>query len=182
MHRHIGIYPGTFDPVHEGHIAFANEGVKLFHLEKVVFLPEKSPRKKQSVTDISTRHAELSSSLAAHPKLESLVLHTDQFTVLETLPELHRLFQGSKFTFFIGSDVALHLPHWKDLPLLLADTSFVVAIREGESEVQVQEVLKALEKSINMTVRYTIIDSPKPALRSSVIKKSQGAVSSDGAR
>src|ERR1051326_1090401 len=119
MHRHIGIYPGTFDPIHDGHISFANEGATLFHLEKVIFLPEKNPRRKQGVTNIAERHAKLKTDIAKHKKLETLLLNTEQFTILETLPELHRLFPGSKFTFFMGSDVALHLSTWQNLPLLL---------------------------------------------------------------
>lgn len=167
MHRHIGIYPGTFDPVHEGHIAFANEGAELFHLEKVVFLPEKNPRRKQNVTDISARQKKLSSSLAAHSKLEALLLDTDQFTILETLPKLHQLFQGSKFTFFIGSDVALHLPNWENLPLLLESVSFLIAMREGDSESEIENALRRL----STPVRYTIIGSPHPKARSSIIRK-----------
>lgn len=170
MHRHIGIYPGTFDPVHEGHISFANEGARIFHLEKVVFLPEKHPRKKQGVTDIQTRHENLTKNLQAYPKLETFTLTTDQFTILETLPELHRLFPGSRFTFFVGSDVALHLPKWENLPLLLADTSFLVATREGESIQQIDELFKNLEKSIGLVIRYTIIDSPQPHLASSQLR------------
>jgi nicotinate-nucleotide adenylyltransferase len=167
MHRHIGIYPGTFDPVHEGHISFANEGAKIFHLEKVIFLPEKNPRRKQGVSDITKRHEQLTTNLAAHPKLEVSTLKADQFTILETLPELHQLFPGSKFTFFIGSDVALHLPNWQDLSLLLADASFLVAIREGESASQIEKVFQKIEGSLKTPVRYTIIPSPRPSLRSS---------------
>lgn len=170
MHRHIGIYPGTFDPVHEGHISFANEGAKIFHLEKVVFLPEKSPRRKQGVSHIEKRHEQLSNNLLIHPKLEVSTLKTDRFTIFETLPELHQLFPGSKFTFFIGSDVALHLPSWQDLPLLLADTSFLIAIREGELASDIEPIFRELEESIGTPIRYTIIDSPKPTLRSSVIR------------
>lgn len=173
MHRHIGIYPGTFDPVHEGHISFANKGAEIFHLEKVVFLPENTPRRKQNVANISKRQTLLLERLKSEPKLESVALDTDQFTVLETLPKLHQLLQGSKFTFLLGSDVVLHLPKWQDLPLLVADVSFLVAIREGDSTQDIKQVFNELEKSTSMTIRYTIIDSPKPTLRSSVIRNNQ---------
>jgi nicotinate-nucleotide adenylyltransferase len=172
MHRHVGIYPGTFDPVHEGHISFANKGSEIFHLEKVVFLPERNPRRKVGVADISKRQEQLQNSLAPHPKLDSITLSTDQFTIFNTLPELHRLFPGSKFTFFMGSDVALHLPKWEDLPLLLADTSFLVAVREGESIGQIEDIFREIEKSTSKAVRYTIIDSPNPSLRSSLLRNS----------
>jgi len=170
MHRHIGIYSGTFDPVHEGHIAFAKEAIDLFHLDKVVFLPEKKPRQKQKVSDISRRQESLNEVLLSEPKLESHILRTDQFTVLETLPELHQLFSGSRFTLLMGSDVALHLPTWKNLPLLLKDSPILVAMREGDSIPVIKQVFQDLEGSLGNPIRYTIIDSPKPSLRSSVLR------------
>jgi nicotinate-nucleotide adenylyltransferase len=170
MHRHIGIYSGTFDPIHEGHTAFAKEALDLFHLDKVIFLPEKKPRQKQEASDISKRQLLLEEMLLSEPKLESHILQSNQFTILDTLPELHQLFPGSKFTFLMGSDVALHLPTWQNLPLLIADTSFLVAVREGDSRTEIEQIFQKLEKFLNTPVRYAIINSPRPTLRSSVIK------------
>jgi nicotinate-nucleotide adenylyltransferase len=170
MHRHIGIYSGTFDPIHEGHMAFAKTAVDIFHLDKVVFLPEKKPRTKQHASDLSKRLLLLKQALASQSKLESHVLQTDQFTVINTLPELHQLFPGSRFTFLIGSDVALLLPTWQDLPLLVADVSFLIAVREGDSRGRIESELQLLEKSLGLPIRYTIIDSPKPHVRSSNLR------------
>jgi nicotinate-nucleotide adenylyltransferase len=171
MHRHIGIYSGTFDPVHPGHIAFAKEAIDLFHLDKVIFLPEKKPRQKQRASDISKRQMLLEEALLSEPKLESHVLRSNQFTILETLPELHQLLPGSKFTFLMGSDTALRLPTWGNLPLLLAGASFLVAMREGDNRTATEHIFQQLEKSFNVPVRYTTIDSPHPTLRSSDIRK-----------
>ena len=171
MHRHIGIYPGTFDLVHDGHVAFAKEALGLLHLDQVVFLPEKKPRRKQKVSDISKRQQLLEQALLSEPKLESHILPSDQFTILETLPELHQLLPGSKFTFLMGSDVAMHLPMWQDLPLLLHGTPILVAMREGDDVLDIEQVFKELEKSIGAPIRYTIIDSPRPHMRSSALRK-----------
>lgn len=170
MHRHIGIYSGTFDPVHEGHVAFAKTVLNTFHLDKIAFLPEKKPRTKQSVSDISKRQLSLEQALATEPKLESYVLQSDQFTILDTLPELHQLLPGSKFTFLMGSDVAMHLPTWQNVHLLVKSTPIVVAMREGDSSLEVKQVFEKLEKSLGHPIRYTIIDSPRPSLRSSTLR------------
>ena len=171
MHRHIGIYPGTFDLVHDGHVAFAKEALSLLHLDQVVFLPEKKPRRKQDVSDISVRQELLAKAFLSEPKLESYTLESDQFTVFDTLPELHQLLPGSKFTFLMGSDVALHLPTWQDLHLLVADVAFLVAIRAGDSRTIVDDVFQKLEISFDAPIRYTIIDSPLPTHRSSALRK-----------
>jgi nicotinate-nucleotide adenylyltransferase len=172
MHRHIGIYSGTFDPIHQGHVAFAKEAINLFHLDKVIFLPEKTPRRKKGVSDISTREVALKKAISSEPKLESHIFQTNQFTTLKTLPELHQLLPGSTFTLLLGSDVALHLPKWQDLPMLIAGVSFVVAMREGDSRTAVERMFQQLEKSLKTPIRYTIIDSPHPDLSSSQLKKS----------
>ena len=44
--KSVGIYSGTFDPVHTGHVAFALEAAQVANLQKVVFLPEETPREK----------------------------------------------------------------------------------------------------------------------------------------
>jgi nicotinate-nucleotide adenylyltransferase len=170
MHRHIGIYPGTFDPVHDGHVAFAKHALELFHFDQIVFLPEKTPRRKEGASDILVRQTILSDALLPIPKLESLVLESDQFTVHETLPKLHQMLPGSKFTFLMGSDVALHLPSWQDVPLLIADVSFLVAMREGDSRIIIDNTFKKIGESYQTPIRYTIIDSPRPSLRSSALR------------
>jgi cytidyltransferase-like protein len=48
--KHIGIYPGSFDPVHEGHFAFAKAALETGRLDTVIFLPEMKPRGKPQVT------------------------------------------------------------------------------------------------------------------------------------
>jgi nicotinate-nucleotide adenylyltransferase len=43
----IGIYAGTFDPVHDGHIAFAKAAISKANLDKVVIVAEKEPYRKK---------------------------------------------------------------------------------------------------------------------------------------
>ena len=170
MHRHIGIYPGTFDPVHEGHIAFAQAAKKIFHLDKVIFLPEDTPRRKQGVTSIEKRRTLLETKIEKDKSLEVLTLSSSPFSVRRTLPELHQKLPGSKFILLIGSDVALHLPDWQDIEQLLADASLLIALREGSTKEEIEEALAKLEEKSEIPVRYTLIDSPKPTLRSSSIR------------
>ena len=48
----IGIYAGTFDPVHAGHVAFALQSLEAAKLDRVYFLPERRPRGKRQVKNI----------------------------------------------------------------------------------------------------------------------------------
>jgi nicotinate-nucleotide adenylyltransferase len=50
--KKIGIFAGTFDPIHEGHVAFAQAVLADLSLDKIYFLPERQPRRKTNVGKI----------------------------------------------------------------------------------------------------------------------------------
>src|SRR5258706_15577528 len=105
MQKHIGIYSGTFDPVHPGHVAFALETLQTCKLDEVIFLPEQTPRDKQAVTDLSHRIALLERALADEPNMRVLKLRSPQFTVADTLPEIYAALKDTQLTLLVGSDV-----------------------------------------------------------------------------
>ena len=70
--RAIGILGGTFDPVHEGHLALAREALDVLVLERVLFVPNADPPHKQDQAVTPARHREAMVALAigAEPALE----------------------------------------------------------------------------------------------------------------
>lgn len=161
--RKIGIYSGSFDPVHRGHIAFATEAAKLCSLDAVVFLPERMPRDKPDISPISERVTELEIALRELP-FSVIELPMDRFTVADTLPELTTRYPDSFFVFLIGSDVALKLAQWPNIQQLAAHYEFAVGMRIHESETEVQNALKQLN------VRYTLVVTSFPDVSSSSLK------------
>lgn len=134
MAARVGIYPGTFDPVHAGHVAFALAARQECNLDKVVFLPEAQPRGKRDVTDISHRVALLRSAVASTPELGMTQLSQPTFTVHGSLPELHALFKDDELTLLVGSDVARSLMSWPDVDALLENMRIAVGVRTGGLE------------------------------------------------
>ena len=65
----VGIYPGAFDPVHKGHIAFALAAITAHQLDKVFFLPEPSPRHKQGVKALDHRVEMVRLATANDPRI-----------------------------------------------------------------------------------------------------------------
>src|SRR5688500_13565413 len=116
MKHRIGIFPGTFDPVHQGHVAFCLEALRVCKLDEVLLLPERVPREKQNVADFSRRRSLLQDAVSARPALHVMVLNSDQFTVKETLPELQRKLGDAELTLLVGSDVVrTFLYRWEGL-------------------------------------------------------------------
>ncbi len=161
--RKIGIYSGSFDPVHDGHIAFAKEAMMACELESIVFMPERFPRGKPNVSPISERLTELEFALVETP-FDILDATADQFTVDETLTELEALYPDSRFTFLIGSDVALNLPNWQNIERLTSRYDFAIGMRGSDTK-------KALESALEpLDVRYVLIETQHGHLSSRFIR------------
>ncbi|HSW98998.1 MAG TPA: nicotinate-nicotinamide nucleotide adenylyltransferase [Candidatus Saccharimonadales bacterium] len=163
----VGIFPGTFDPVHEGHIAFALQALQAAGLDRVVLVPEPWPRGKQC-TALAHRAAMLELAVAAHPQLSVLRATSRQFTVARTLPELQASFPQDKLALLLGSDVLRGLARWPGLAALLAQMELVAGLRASDTVTQADTLLRSLAGA-----RFTIIESPHPHATSSVVR--QGA-------
>lgn len=164
--KSIGILAGTFDPVHKGHIAFAETAIQKCNLGKVFFLPERKPRDKNNVTDFTHRVQMLKLATAPHEDLEVLELGDNQFTVKNTLPKLQQIFAGSELTLLIGSDITKALANWPNLEKLLSTAQLAIALRSASEEGEIKEVLN----SLNLPVKATFISSPHAQISASQIR------------
>jgi nicotinate-nucleotide adenylyltransferase len=126
MNKRVGIYAGTFDPIHEGHLAFAKQALQTSTLDKIFFLVEPRPRRKQGVRALEHREAMVRLAVADNPCLGIIQLEHSNFTVEETLPKLQALFEGAELHFLMGEDVFAHLNAWPNVNELLASSSFII--------------------------------------------------------
>lgn len=140
----IGIYPGTFDPIHAGHIAFAREALRQNNLHQVVFLPEPKPRTKLNVSPIEMRCALIQSTVATYDQLDLLQLSSDTFSTENSLDEILEHFHYPQLSLLIGSDVAKTLPSWSDLDRLLEACNLVVGLRGNDTQEQITKTLEGL--------------------------------------
>src|SRR5690606_21472182 len=144
--KRVGIYAGTFDPVHEGHLAFAEQALKLCKLDKIYFLVEPRPRRKQGVKALEHREAMLRLAVADYDKFGMIMLEQINFSVEETLPKLQSLFKGARLFMLMGEDVFAHLNSWPHVEELLGASSFIIGIRKDD-RTKMEKQLKNLEKT-----------------------------------
>jgi nicotinate (nicotinamide) nucleotide adenylyltransferase len=136
----VGIFAGTFDPVHHGHVQFALAALKAAKLSRVVLLPEPQPwRKKQPAADLQQRRAMIELAIHRHPKLELGGTKSRQFSIEKTLPLLIESY-GPDLVFLFGSDVFMNMKtsSWPGLRALLR-YPFVIGLRETTTQQQVME-------------------------------------------
>jgi nicotinate-nucleotide adenylyltransferase len=169
--RRVGIFSGTFDPVHQGHIAFCLEALQACQLDEIVLLPERIPRDKQKVTGLPHRAALLHHAVEPFPALGVATLDTDQFTVRQTLPELQTMYSGAALTLLIGSDVVRTFSYrWDGLASLFESASLAIGLRHDDTAGEITAIMQQMESTYHVPVRYTLVGSQYPTITSSQIR------------
>jgi len=138
--RNIGIYAGTFDPVHAGHVAFATAALTHCGLDAVYLVPERTPRHKANATAYDTRIAALRARLA-DTLIDILEFPDESLTVSRTLPEIQHRFPDARISILVGSDVITHMPTWPHLAELIDSCDFIVGMREGHTRQDIAALL-----------------------------------------
>lgn len=154
--QRIGIYAGTFDPVHAGHIAFALQAQKATKLDKVYLVPERQPRGKRHVTHFAHRVAMIRRATKPYASITALELEDKSFTIDHTLPRLKQRFPQSRLVFMCGSDVLSHMPDWPRIEQLLLSVELVIGKREQETQAIIQNAVNHLPtKPLAVTIVQT---------------------------
>ena len=166
MHMRIGIYSGTFDPVHAGHIAFALQAATAAGLNRVYFVPERAPRGKRHVTHYAHRVAMIRRATRPYTQLDVLELEDKTFSVAHTLPRLRRDFPQSELVYLCGSDVIAHMAQWPHVARFLQQVELCVGRRGNETQLSIEQMLKTLPPPL----RVTFFDSHAPAVSSSQVR------------
>jgi nicotinate-nucleotide adenylyltransferase len=133
---HIGLFGGSFDPVHTGHLLLAADAREHLGLARVIFLPAKiSPHKLDAPpSPPEARHALLEAAIAGEPafRVDPRELHREgpSFTI-DTVREYRREFPRATLHYLIGDDNLPDLDTWKDIDELRVNVRFAVLARNG---------------------------------------------------
>jgi len=131
----IGIFGGTFDPPHLGHLLLAECARETLGLDRVVFVPARvAPHKiGRRMTPVELRLSLLRAALRGTGfALSTLEVQRPgpSYTV-DTLEALQRLHPEAELHLLVGADSLLDLPTWKDPTRILALATLAVATRPG---------------------------------------------------
>jgi nicotinate-nucleotide adenylyltransferase len=168
--KRVGIYSGTFDPVHEGHVAFAREAIRQCGLDKVFFLVEPRPRRKQGVKALEHRAEMVHLAIKNEPKFGSIVLEQQRFTPVDTLPVLQERFKGTELYMLMGDDWLAHFVGWPHVEQLMSQIRFAVGLR-NQTEKEVIKRLDLIQKIRGQTMNYKLFQVSSPEFSSSRIRQ-----------
>jgi nicotinate-nucleotide adenylyltransferase len=132
----LGVFGGTFDPIHVGHLIAASEAVHAFGLDRVLFVPAGRPWQKAIYSDPEDRHMMTVLATSTHPRFATSRIEIDRpgpsYTV-DTLTRVRELHGRDLAIFFIvGVDALANLGTWRDIDRL-ADLCEIIAVNRPGS-------------------------------------------------
>jgi len=144
--QRIGLFGGTFDPVHNGHLQEAREVVRQLALDQLVFIPAPHPPHKtdKDITSFAHRLAMLELA-TGHERsfivsLIELERQGPSYTI-DTLTEMRSRLGRHHFYFIIGLDAFVEINTWKDYRKLLASASFAVIDRPFAEDITLEQLI-----------------------------------------
>lgn len=175
--RKIGIYSGAFDPIHAGHVAFAEQAGASVLLDHIFILPEPVSRSHQKVAPLPDRLAMVRLAIAEAPGLSILEPPAGQFSIARTLPWLQQQFTGDALFFLIGSDVVATFAYrWPGLEMLLQQVHVVIGLRHDDRRADVEDQLYAMYLELAIQPHFTVLDVPKPTLSATHIRQGRHVI------
>lgn len=165
LKQRIGIFGGTFDPVHLGHLIMADQCREQAELDQVWFIPAARPPHKQDrpLTGFVHRAEMLALAIAGMPAFRVDELEKDRpgpsYTA-ETLQELQGRHPDTRFALLLGSDCLPDLPGWKNPTRIIELAELLVFSRPGWSLRAEEEVRQSLNLAAETPFRLRVIHAP----------------------
>jgi nicotinate-nucleotide adenylyltransferase len=170
----VGIFGGTFDPPHLGHLAAAQESHEAARLDRVLFMPTgRNPLKHDEPrSTVEHRLAMTALAIAGNPSFELSRADVDREGPSYTVDLLERLRdqlgRDQELAFIVGMDVLHELHRWRDPQRLLELTRLLVVQRPGGEDARPEELDRRVPGASR---RVQIIRTPGVAISSTELRK-----------
>lgn len=174
--KKIGIFGGTFNPVHLGHIVIASNVFDKLGLHKIYFMPSGVPphKKQKGLVPPKERFKMVEMAIEKDSRFEVLDYEikkkTASYTV-ETIYELLIKFKNSKIFLILGADAALDIFSWKDPQKIFNVCTFVIVSRPGYILDEFKKKISALQKGEIETMQIIYLEESVIGTSSSGIRE-----------
>ena len=176
----LGIFGGTFDPVHYGHLLLAECAREQCRLDQVWFLPAAiAPHKQeQEPTPGNVRIEMLELALAGHEALAVSRYEVDRGGVnytVETLTHFRQEDPEGELFFLMGADMLWDLPHWRQADRVIELAIPVVVARPGVEEPDFDCLTGIAPSERIEAIRRHVVQMPAMGLSSTEIRRRAAA-------
>ncbi len=132
--KKYGIFGGSFNPIHYGHLMICEYIKEEMGLDKVIFIPTGNPPHKDLGVSAEDRYEMVKLAISPNPDFEISDIETTRVNLsytVDTIRELKKIYKEEKLYFLIGLDSLFQLKTWKKIDDLSQEIEFVVALRPG---------------------------------------------------
>lgn len=163
----IGVFGGTFDPPHIGHLVAAQDAAVALALDRVIFVPAADPPHKRGaqVSTASVRNEMLRATIAGNPQFEISTCELDRagpsYTV-DTLRELQEQYPLAALQLLIGVDQVRDFASWREPDEIAKLAAVVMLSRAGMDQVGAEADF------VRQTVAVTRVDVSSTLIRTRV--------------
>ena len=163
----IGIYGGTFDPPHVGHVTAAKAAMEALHLDKLLLIPDRQPPHKALAADGAGMQQRYDMTVLATAELgkraevsDMELRRTGASYTADTLTTLREQYPEDTLYLLMGSDMFLSLHTWHDPARVMALARIAPFTREAEDDSAAFAAQKAhLERDFHAQV--TVVPNPQ---------------------
>lgn len=157
-----GIFGGTFNPIHFGHLMICEYLKEELGLDKVIFIPTGNPPHKSLDVSAIDRYNMVKLAISSNPDFEISDIETNRVNLsytVDTIIELKKIYKNQKLFFLIGLDTLFQLKTWRKIEELSREIEFVVALRPKYIDIdEINRELKFLRENYGTIVE--IIHTP----------------------
>jgi nicotinate-nucleotide adenylyltransferase len=172
----IGIFGGTFDPVHLGHLIVAEQCREQARLDEVLFIPAARPphKEERALTPFAQRVEMLSLAIAGQPAFRIDELEKERpgpsYTV-DTLEQIKARRTDAELYLILGADTLHDLPHWYEPARVAALAELLVVPRSDWVMLSEAELRKSLRLADGVSLRMQMIHLPTIGIASRDLRR-----------
>ncbi|HOM15758.1 MAG TPA: nicotinate-nucleotide adenylyltransferase [Thermoguttaceae bacterium] len=172
----LGIFGGSFDPVHYGHLLLAENAREQYRLDRVIFVPAGQPPHKQvpPLASAEDRAAMLQLAIAGHEAFEISRYELDQTGVcytVQTLRYFRTQYPEAELFLILGGDMLKDLPHWREADEVIRLARPLAARRPGWEDWDWTPFQAIASPEQIEQIRSGLIQMPLAALSSTEIRR-----------
>jgi nicotinate-nucleotide adenylyltransferase len=158
MTERMGLFGGTFDPIHLGHLRAAREVLERCRLDRILFVPSFIPphKERKGMAPARDRLRMVELACAGEPRFAASSIEVDaggkSYSVL-TLERIRGLYPGARVFFILGIDAFLEIGTWREHERVLDESLFIVMTRPGA---RLEDAAAVVGESLRSRIRAII--------------------------
>ena len=167
----IGLYGGTFDPIHVGHLIVIENAINFMKLDRVIILPSSNPphKKHKKKTDTNIRVEMVSEAIKDNDKIVLSTFESTDDTVRythETIKYFKEFFKDDDIFYIMGEDSFLTIDTWRNYDDILDENIIVFTRSNIDEDSELVEKVELIKKdnpniflinNLNINISSTLI-------------------------